>query len=186
MRYAQLISIVNQSKPNVVVEIGTWNGNRAIEMNRVNEGMSYIGFDLFEDASTATDVKEKNVKKHFFKYIVEKKLAAAGMDFTLIHGDTNETFTEWADEHRNSVDLVYIDGGHSVETITNDYNNALKVLKKDGIIVFDDYYEDMPESEIDKYGANRVLENSSNHYELLSMRDPVAGGGFVRMAVMLP
>ncbi len=180
LRYEQLIFMVLRDKPEVVVEIGTWNGIRAKEMFLANPNMTYYGFDLFETASPDTDAHEKNVKAHFSKEQVEARLGIHNA--TLIRGNTNETFTLWADEHPESVDLVYIDGGHSVETIQSDYMNALKVIKPGGKIVFDDYYEDMPD--IDLYGANRVLEQSGRDYHVLPMKDPVVGGGFTKMAVM--
>ena len=181
MRYSQLINIVSKEKPKVVVEIGTWNGLRALEMFDVNPSMAYIGFDLFEEASDYTDSIEKNVKKHFSVKQVMDKLDDAGLPSALIRGNTNETFTIWADNHKFTVDLVYIDGGHSVETISKDYENALKVIKPGGVIVFDDYYEDIDVSE---YGANVVLQNSGKEYAVLPMADPVVGGGITKMAVM--
>ena len=184
MRYNQLIALVEKHKPEVVVEIGTWDGGRAVEMAKVNPGMEYIGFDLFERASEFSDLTEKNVKPHFSAKQVADRLSEFGMTFSLIRGDTNETFTEWADSYVDKVDMVYIDGGHSVDTILKDYQNAMKVIKDGGLIVFDDYYEDMPD--IDSFGANRVLEASGRDFDVLPVKDPVRGGGFTRMAVMYP
>jgi predicted O-methyltransferase YrrM len=182
MRYSQLINIVRREQPDIVLEIGTWNGLRAIEMFRANPGMSYIGFDLFEEASDYTDSKEKNVKKHFSAKQVMDKFNNEGMSAALIKGDTTDTFTKWAENHPQSIDLIYIDGGHSVDTISKDYENALKAIKPGGVIVFDDYYEQM--DDIDEFGANRVLEASGKEYEILPMADPVVGGGLTKMAVM--
>lgn len=182
MRYSQLIDIVKANKPKVVVEIGSWDGGRAIEMAKVNPDMHYVGFDLFERASEYSDLKEKNVKPHYSARQVMDRLDDFGLKATIVCGDTNETFSSWADANPESVDMVYIDGGHSVDTITNDYKNALKAIKKGGIIVFDDYYEDMPN--IDRFGANRVLEASGRDFDVLPLKDPVRGGGFTKMAVM--
>ena len=184
MRYSQLIDLVKANQPNVVVEIGTWDGGRAIEMAKVNPGMHYVGFDLFERASEYSDLKEKNVKPHYSARQVMDRLDAFSLQATIVCGNTNETFCKWADENPESVDLIYIDGGHSVDTITNDYQNALKAIKKGGVIVFDDYYEDM--DTIDRFGANRVLEASGKEFEILPLKDPVRGGGFTKMAVMYP
>ena len=184
MRYSQLIGLVKTHKPEVVVEIGTWDGGRAVEMAKANPEMTYIGFDLFERGSEYSDLKEKNVKPHFSVAQVSDRLSRFDMDFTLIRGDTNETFSRWADKRPDFVDMVYIDGGHSVETITNDFNNALKCLKKGGLIVFDDYYEEFPN--IDRFGANRVLEASGMDFDILPLKDPIVGGGFTKMAVMYP
>ena len=184
MRYDQLIELVETNKPGVVVEIGTWDGGRAIEMAKANPDMSYIGFDLFERGSEYSDLMEKNVKPHFSAKQVMDRFKDFGLNAEIVRGNTNDTFSEWADNNPDSVDMVYIDGGHSVETITNDFNNALKCLKKGGFIVFDDYYEEVPN--IDRFGANRVLEASGRDFDVLPLKDPIVGGGFTKMAVMYP
>lgn len=183
MRYSQLINIVRTRKPDNVIEIGTWNGARAIEMFNAHPEINYTGFDLFEMASPYTDAKEYNVKPHNSLKQVQDRLNVIGMKATLIKGDTNETLKEWAENHPETADLVYIDGGHSVETIRNDYNNALKLIKKYGVIVFDDYYHGI---DVEKFGANKILEDSGKEFEVLPMKDPVVGGGFTQMAIMYP
>ena len=49
---------------------------------------------------------------------------------TLVRGNTRETLKPI------SADFVYIDGGHSIETIQGDYD----ALKSSPVIVFDDFY----------------------------------------------
>jgi predicted O-methyltransferase YrrM len=43
-------------------------------------------------------------------------------------------------EHLSSVDLCLIDGGHSLECVRADTENALRVLSPGGIILWDDYF----------------------------------------------
>lgn len=181
-RYGQLTRIVYDLKPKEVVEIGTWNGERALEMIKVNPDMKYIGFDLFEDATRESDEIEKNVKPHHTLAEVRKKLN--GHNVQLIKGNTNSTLSNYANEHQQSADLVYVDGGHSVETIRSDFNNALRLAKPGSVIVLDDYYVDMPESDLDQWGCNRVLEQSGYDYTVLPISDPVKGGGRTKMAMV--
>jgi predicted O-methyltransferase YrrM len=42
-------------------------------------------------------------------------------------------------------DMVYIDGAHKYLSVLNDAKFALKYLKDDGIIIFDDYHDAWPE-----------------------------------------
>ena len=37
------------------------------------------------------------------------------------------------------IDVIFIDGGHSYETVKEDFYNYVKFLKPSGIIFFDDY-----------------------------------------------
>lgn len=182
-RYEQLIEIVAQHKPNNVMEIGTWRGERALQMKNASPDMSYLGFDLFEDASHETDMHEKNVKPHHSIEEVGKFLQSNNLDAMLVKGNTNETIPAFIEENPDyKADLIYIDGGHAVETIQNDLNNAYKVLAPDGVIVLDDYYEDMPNTDLEKWGCNTVIEKLN--FELLPVADPVNGGGKVKMAVI--
>ena len=45
----------------------------------------------------------------------------------------------WKDVERNSVDFVYVDGGHSYEECYNDILNYMPLLKKKAIIAGHDY-----------------------------------------------
>lgn len=190
MRYNQLIQIIAHHKPKTIVETGTWDGHRAIlmatEALKHNEKVHYIGFDLFEDATEETDKKELNVKAHHSLVDVEGRLEGfqkenPGFKFTLIKGDTRETLTprgrgyEVLSRMGNLVDLAFIDGGHSVETIRSDYEN----LKHSKVIVFDDFYTDRDSTE---HGCNSVVEDLSR--VVLPQADPVKGGGKVQMVLV--
>ena len=58
-------------------------------------------------------------------------------------------------------DFVFIDGGHSVETITSDWLWVSRIINPGAVVVFDDYYK--PERE--GFGCNRIVENIT--HELL-------------------
>ena len=180
-RYSQLVELVAIHQPKTVVEIGAWNGNKALMFHEI-AGSQYIGFDLFEDATEETDKKEKNVKPHHSLEEVSKALMNNGVEHELIKGDTKETFTKWVEDHVGEVDMIFIDGGHSVETIRSDFNNALRAVKLNGgVIILDDWYEGIDTEEV---GCNKVLQESGFDYEVLPLADPVVGGGTVKMAVV--
>ena len=141
----------------------------------------YFGFDLFEEASDETDKAEKNVKKHYSLEEVKERLN--DVNATLYRGDSKQQLKRYLKEHgENSADCVFIDGGHSVETIKSDYKYAKKIVQKGGIVIFDDFYTEMPEEELKQYGAQEVLEGEE--YYLMPTRDHVKGGGRVQMAVV--
>lgn len=180
-RYQQLIDLVFKNKPDAIMEIGTWNGSRALEMIEQVPEAKYFGFDLFETANDETDETEKNVKPHYSAEDVATLLQVNKVNAELYAGDTKETLPVYLDKHgEDSVDFIFIDGGHSVETIRSDWEHAQKAIKKGGVVVFDDYYTDMPD--LDKFGANEVLKDLD--FELLPIADPVKGGGKTQMAVV--
>lgn len=136
-RYQTLLEIVRDEKPHHVVEIGTWNGKRAVEMMAVSN-CYYTGFDLFEDATKEDDEREFNVKQHFEMSEVARTIETIGLNkFALIKGNTNETLWE---AELEPFDFCFIDGGHSEETIKNDFKWASENIEKGGTIILDDYY----------------------------------------------
>jgi len=182
-RYEELLHMVAKEQPERILEIGTWNGNRAIELCQFGAG--YTGFDLFGDASDETDSEEMNVKAHHSIDEVEAKLEAAEVDAILIAGNTRTTLPLWAECYEESYpeglyDLAFIDGGHSVETIQSDWDNVKRLMKPGGLVVFDDYYEGPIDTE--KFGANKVVD--SIPHQLGSRADPVVGGGKTRLAMV--
>jgi len=137
MRYKDLLDIVRELNPYHVVEIGTWNGKRAAEFMAVSN-CEYTGFDLFEDATKETDKHEYNVKPHNNIIDVASRLEGLGFhNFTLVKGNTNDTLREWP---KSNFDFAYIDGGHSIETIKNDFDFIYENIDEGGTIVLDDYY----------------------------------------------
>jgi predicted O-methyltransferase YrrM len=184
MRYKQLIEQVSLRLPERIIEIGTWNGGRAIEMLNASPASEYVGFDLFEEADENTDRKEFNVKQHYTRDLVGTELAKYHSGITLIKGDTNSTFKEYNQRvGSGTADFIFIDGGHSVETIASDWENALYAAKPGGIIMLDDYYEVMPEETLAKIGCNTLVKTLGPPFKIniLPIADLVKGGGFVKM-----
>lgn len=62
-------------------------------------------------------------------------------------------------EFFGSMDLVYVDGGHTLEVIASDTDNALKMVKPTGIIIWDDYGWTYPDVKycLDRLSRQRKL-----------------------------
>ena len=149
MRYEQLIELAAKKKPDVLIEIGTHRGNNA---KRLKEHCrKYYGFDLWEAGSEETDRRESNGKGRSTQ--VEAACALEGAKFELIQGDTNETLPKFV-KRGIKADFVFIDGGHSVETIASDWRNVSDMLVHGTLVVFDDYYE----PEIEGFGCNEIVK----------------------------
>ena len=176
MRYLQLIQAVRKKQPSSILEIGTWNGQRALEMLQEAPCAKYYGFDLFENADATTDAEEFNVKRHHRLEEVTRLLK--GFDAQLWKGNTRQTLPLFEEK----VDFVWIDGGHSLETIRSDWENVKRVLEPDAWVFFDDYYTGPIDT--DKMGCNKIVQELS--HMVLPMTDPVMGGGWVQMVRVYP
>ena len=176
MRYEQLHQAVRQKKPKAILEVGTWNGDRALQLLKLSSNSRYYGFDLFETATRETDAVEFNVKRHWFMDQVYEKLT--GYDVQLFKGNTRETLANF----NEPVDFVWIDGGHSIETIQSDWDNVKRVITPDAWVFFDDYFTGPIDTT--KIGCNRIVKPLK--HEVLPMRYCVVGGGWTQMVRVWP
>ena len=169
-RYDQLIDLITMARPQFIVEVGTHRGARAMAMCQAalahRNDVRYLGFDLFEDATPETDAAEMNGKGPAIVDAAEKKLNLLkkhnpGFTFELVKGNTRQTL------HGKNIiaDFVFIDGGHSIETIRGDF----EALKNSRYIVFDDYY--MGGVDTTKFGSNAVLADVP--HQVLPVEDTV-------------
>jgi predicted O-methyltransferase YrrM len=171
MRYSQLIAACYQAQPAAILEIGTWNGERALQLLQAAPGAKYYGFDLFEDATDETDAVEMNVKRHFTQAEVQGRLR--GFRAQLFKGNTRTTLAEF--DH--PVDFVWMDGGHSVETIASDWTHVCRLTLPEASIYLDDYYTGP--IDVEKFGCNQLVAGLK--HSVLPVKDAVMGGGFVQM-----
>ena len=191
-RYRKLCNIVEHYKVKNIVEVGTWNGGRAIDMAdaafKNHDSVNYIGFDLFEDATEASDDYEMNTKPHNSIEAVKKRLTDYATEvfnkgktftFQLHKGDSKLTIPKCKEV--NKADFAFIDGGHSYETVKEDYKN----LKKISLLVFDDYFSKDQEGNLPKesnMGVNKLIKEMKAYGKVvLPSTDRVFGGGITHI-----
>lgn len=181
-RYDQLLELIDQHKPKSIVEIGVWNGANAIRMIkralRHNTKVVYTGYDLFEEATPQTDEQEFNVKGHNNVRAVAAFIKAeTGIVPNLIKGNTRSTLPV------TTADFVFVDGGHSIETIRSDYER----VRSSKAVVLDDYYTSdgsgCPDTA--KFGCNTLVSTLTVPFDILPHKDPVAGGGYTQLVVIV-
>lgn len=178
-RYDQILQIIRAVNPGTIIEVGTWNGDRAIKMASAalesRSSVTYSGYDLFELATEENDKDELNGKTRVKLAQVEKKLAAfkasnPGFFFRLNRGNSLTTLVG------QKADFCFIDGGHAMETITQDFEK----LKQSDVIVFDDYYLDGVN--IEAFGCNKVVE--ALPHLVLPVIDRFSSGLAIALAVV--
>ena len=150
-------------KPKNILEVGVFCGvtarNTCDFLNNIYAGeFNYTGIDLFGGSRNAsTDEIEPKfllnqkfsnpLKNIYYNYIlrenlnslksVEKLLKKYKKNIKLIAGDTNEVLNKI---NLENIDFVFLDGGHSYNTVINDLTYLYKNLKgKNKIILCDDY-----------------------------------------------
>ena len=96
----------------------------------------------------------------------------------IISSDTKDTLKEKVD-----VDFVFIDGGHSYETVKHDF----EMLKHNPQIVLDDFFleDDNGKKPSEEHcGVNKLFEEITLPKKVLKTRDPVMSGGVIGLALV--
>ena len=112
----------------------------------------YIGLDLFvENEENKNEVIPNNIfknplKRIYFKYIkkqnpysieaVRDLLKKFEKNVHLIQGNSNKVLKKI---DMSKIDYVFLDGGHEYNTVKNDLENCIEVIKKGGTVLCDDY-----------------------------------------------
>tara|TARA_Y100000590_G_scaffold442750_1_gene571258 strand:- start:465 stop:1094 length:630 start_codon:yes stop_codon:yes gene_type:complete len=167
-----LMSEIEKYKPLNVLEVGVFQGvtsRNICEKLKIIHGdrFSFTGIDLFEDTSKDLDKKEMTSKhnklsnplKHLLFNIILKKdlnsidavnglLKKFGASIKLLKGLSEIQLTKFDLE---KIDFVFLDGGHSYETVRKDLDLIISKLKKSKIIICDDY------DQVD-YGVKKAVD----------------------------
>lgn len=164
-RYSHLETLISELEPKEnfsIVEVGVWNGSRAMRMSyaacKIFDSVSYTGYDLFEDITPDIINKELSNKptvsmEHTterLNWFIREIIIGPEFSYDLIKGDTNDTLKDKS----IMADFVFIDGGHSVSTMENDY----AAFKECPLVVLDDYYIGFDNAVTDRVGANKVVD----------------------------
>ena len=144
-RYDYLLHSFNLYQPRTMIEVGVWRGDRAIQFLSLARNLTwYAGFDLFEEMDSETFASEKMGACHpqSFEHVKQRLDTASNGNcrIDLVQGSTHSTLPAFALKHAGTFDFIYLDGGHSLETIANDWNCSKQLMSDKGRVVFDDYY----------------------------------------------
>ena len=155
-RYVTLLNEVAKRRPSTILEIGTHCGNSAIRMideaKKYNDDVFYYGFDVFDWGDQDFMKTEFNGKRSATFGKTKLRLDKANINHKLIIGDTENTLKKFSPTRY--IDFVFIDGGHSVETIESDWNYIKYLMGKQTVVIFDDYYENR-----DDFGCKNLIDN---------------------------
>ena len=165
---------ISHHKPKNFLEIGVFCGvtarNTCDFLKEINgESFNYIGIDLFGgEKNNSTDEIEPKfllnqkfsnpLKNIYYNLIlrenlnslksVQKLLKKYNNNIKLIAGDTNSVLKEI---DLKNIDFVFLDGGHSYQTVYNDLTNLYVNMKdKKKIILCDDYGSESYIPEVEK------------------------------------
>ena len=166
-RYDCIVDIINDCKPSTILEIGTHMGLTAAIMIEAamkhKDDVFYYGFDLFDLLTEEMAMEEHHGKNMPSLSRVAKILAP--FPHKLIMGNTRKTLPKFKPDR--PIDFVFIDGGHSVETIPSDWENVEKLMHENTVVIFDDYYDDT-----EKVGCKTIVDSLDEKYSVEKISAP--------------
>ena len=153
----KFLNEVRLKSPKNFLEIGVFHGVTARNVCELLYSIhkfdfKYIGLDLFGESSenineVIPNTKFNNpLKRIYFEYIVKKDpysieavsdlLKKFKQNVHLIKGNSNKILKKI---DMSKIDYVFLDGGHTYETVKNDLYYSKPVLDNNGTILCDDY-----------------------------------------------
>ena len=171
-----LLDQIEIYKPKNFIEVGVFQGvtsrnicEKLYEINK--EKFLFHGIDIFEDTNINIDNKEMTIKhnkisnpfKHLiFNIILKKNLFSIDSIYSFLKKFKNNvqlykgfSETQLPKIDMSKIDMVFLDGGHSYETVRSDLSLILKGIKKNKIIICDDY------DQVD-YGVKKAVDELLN------------------------
>jgi hypothetical protein len=144
-RYRYLPQAVREWRAARILEVGVWNGMQAEltirEAQKVRGSeVEYHGFDFFEDTTPEKlSSALSSGKRPPSLEVVARRLSRTGARVHLYRGDTRETLPA-AVPSLPLMDLIYIDGDHSVAGIASDWAHLQPLIGPGTLVLFDDYW----------------------------------------------
>ena len=192
------LSLVEEYKPKNVLEIGVFCGvtsRNICELLKTNFGSDfrYYGLDLFGSSKTSSvdEIEPKFLENQKFsnplktiyynfikkenlnsKISVQNFLKKFSQNIELIEGDTRVTLEKVP---LSEIDFVFLDGGHSYDTVLSDLQKLYDNMKNNSRIVCDDFagitkIESVEKAIKDFANNNKIkLEEKFNRFALLNV-----------------
>ena len=172
-----LFEQIESHKPKHFLEVGVFQGvtsrNICEKLNLIHQNQfNYYGIDIFEDSNNLLDDKEMTSKHNkisnplknlLYNVIFKENLNSLKSVNKLLKKFNNRVklYKGLSDEILPKIDIpeidfVFLDGGHSYETVKNDLFLILKSIKKNKVIICDDYDQK-------NYGVKKAVDEIINN-----------------------
>lgn len=145
-------NLIEQINPNIIIEVGTWKGQSAINMgnilkkNNINGTIycvdTWLGAIEFWTTMSYTEDRfllQKNgfpqIYYQFLSNVVHENLE----DYILPFPNTSENGYRYFKHSNIKSQLIYIDASHEEDDVYKDISNYYELLDTNGVLFGDDY-----------------------------------------------
>ena len=166
--------LVDQVRPRLVVEVGSWKGGSAISMASRIRNLDLPGQVLCVDTwlgslehwTAKGDQERRNYYESlrldhgypqlYYQFIVN--IINAGLeDYVVPFPTTSQTAAKWLKAKSIQADLIYIDAGHDEDDVYADLTSYYELLTLDGVLFGDDWQWAGVELAVKRFADERGL-----------------------------
>tara|TARA_B100000989_G_scaffold276301_1_gene236486 strand:- start:3268 stop:3897 length:630 start_codon:yes stop_codon:yes gene_type:complete len=173
------LDLINEYKPKNFLEVGVLEGVTArnvcdLLFKFYGNNFRYVGIDLFGLDFEKNNIKEftpisynySNPFKYFYhKFFIRKNPNTLdGVKYLLKKYEKSvNLYKGYSQDLLNNMDLslidfCFLDGGHSYDTVKSDLLIILKGIKKNSLVLVDDYNQQA-------YGVKKAVDEIKNKYQ---------------------
>lgn len=156
-----------------ILEIGVSGGTSArlliAAVLRTHGQAAYWGFDVFREHADPELLTRELAGRPLSEQDIRARLERPGVTVHLIGGDTRQTLR---DARLPPMDFVFIDGGHSYETVASDWSNVQRFLHDRSVVIFDDYTNE-DGAVRGGYGVKRLVDSIDRNQWRVELLTPV-------------
>lgn len=169
----QLVNLIEQKRPKMIVEIGTNMGGTLFLFSKIADPEALIiSIDLPDGPGGGGYPKHR---KKFYQ-----SFAKDNQNIHLLSADSHDGKTLlYLKEILNGqqIDFLFLDGDHTYEGIKNDFEMYSPLVKKDGLIAFHDIKHVHPDFWVKVEYFWNEIKNKYEYDEFLSNEQPWGGIG---------
>lgn len=126
-----------------ILEIGTYDGVTALILSELFSASSVTTIDLPDHDPIFKSTYNRNSTEKLDQFLSERKSRLHGRNIKFVQINSLAlTVAEYA-----PFDLVWVDGAHGYPTVAFDICNAYRLLSSDGVLMCDDVYLDLHQSD---------------------------------------
>lgn len=127
-----------ENRPIKYLEIGTFNGANLLSVGETfgkHPNTELHCIDPWSDYNEYHEYKGK-INEIYWNFIRNVQRSPHKNKINIHRGYSNKELIKFEDEY---FDIIYVDGNHNSEYVLEDAVMSFRKLKKDGIMIFDDY-----------------------------------------------
>ena len=164
-------SLTKMLRPLLVVEIGCFIGFSTLHFAQALKELGFgqiISIDAFDwEVDAGKGMQNRHEVAEYYR-----KKAKLESIITYIKGYSTQVYPQITDQIQNQIDLLYIDGDHSIKGVYADFNTYYNDVRVGGYLILHDIYPSMcgvdgPRTLIDHLNASGVMPQ---HIELTEMQ----------------